>query len=49
MFDLTILDYIYIGVVLGSTIWATVRGGVYETIASLSWVVAAISARFASP
>jgi membrane protein required for colicin V production len=49
MFDLTVLDYIYIGVVLGSTIWATVRGGVYETIASLSWVVAAISARFASP
>ena len=49
MFDLTVLDYIYIGIVLGSTIWATVRGGVYETIASLSWVVAAISARFASP
>ncbi|MBQ8728706.1 MAG: CvpA family protein, partial [Alphaproteobacteria bacterium] len=30
-------------------IWATIRGGVYETIATLSWVVAAISARFASP
>lgn len=49
MFDLTVLDYIYVGVVLASTIWATFRGGVYETIATLSWVVAAISARFASP
>jgi len=49
MFDLTILDYIYIVIVLASTIWATIRGGVYETIATLSWVVAAISARFASP
>lgn len=49
MFDLTILDYIYIVIILASTIWATVRGGVYETIATLSWVIAAISARFASP
>ena len=49
MFDLTILDYVYIGIILGSTIWATLRGGVYETIATLSWVVAAVSARFASP
>ena len=49
MFDLTVLDYIYVGVILASTIWATIRGGVYETIATLSWVVAAISARFASP
>lgn len=49
MFDLTVLDYIYVGVLLGSTIWATIRGGVYETIATLSWVVAAIAARFASP
>ena len=49
MFDLTTLDYIYVGVVLASTIWATVRGGVYETIATLSWVVAAITARFVSP
>lgn len=49
MFDLTILDYIYVGIILASTIWATLRGGVYETIATLSWVVAAISARFASP
>ena len=49
MFDLTILDYIYVVVVLGSTIWATIRGGVYETIATLSWIVAAISARFMSP
>ena len=49
MFDLTALDYVYVGVVLASTIWATIRGGVYETIATLSWVVAAVSARFASP
>lgn len=49
MFDLTVLDYVYVGVILGSTIWATIRGGVYETVATLSWVVAAISARFASP
>ena len=49
MFDLTTLDYIYIIVVLASTIWATIRGGVYETIATLSWVVAAVAARFASP
>ena len=49
MFDLTVLDYVYIGVVLASTVWATIRGGVYETVATLSWIVAAISARFASP
>ena len=49
MFDLTTLDYIYVGIVAISTIWATFRGGVYETIATMSWVVAAISARFASP
>jgi len=49
MFDLTILDYIYIAIVLASTVWATIRGGVYETIATLSWVVAAVAARFASP
>lgn len=49
MFDLTWMDYIYIGILLLSTIWATVRGGIYETVATLSWVVAAISARFASP
>ena len=49
MFDLTVLDYIYVGVILASTIWATIRGGVFETIATLSWIVAAISARFVSP
>lgn len=49
MFDLTFLDYIYVVIILASTVWATIRGGVYETIATLSWVVAAISARFASP
>ncbi len=49
MFDLTTLDYVYVGVILASTIWATIRGGVYETIATMSWVVAAIAARFVSP
>lgn len=49
MFNLTFLDYIYVAIVIGSTIWATVRGGIYETIATLSWVVAAIAARFISP
>lgn len=49
MFNLTSLDYIYIGVILASTIWATIRGGIYETVATLSWVVAAITARFVSP
>jgi len=49
MFDLTVLDYIYIFIILASTVWATIRGGVYETIATLSWVVAAITARFTSP
>ncbi len=49
MFDLTTLDYVYVAIILASTVWATIRGGVYETIATLSWVVAAISARFASP
>jgi membrane protein required for colicin V production len=49
MFDLTSLDYAYIIVLLASTVWATIRGGVYETIATLSWIVAAVVARFASP
>jgi membrane protein required for colicin V production len=49
MFDLTTLDYIYLGVILASTVWATVRGGVYETVATISWVVAAVAARFVSP
>jgi len=49
MFNLTILDYIYIVMIIGSTVWATIRGGIYETIATMSWVIAAISARFASP
>ena len=49
MFNLTLLDYIYIVMIIGSTIWATIRGGIYETIATMSWVVAAISARFVSP
>ncbi len=49
MFDLTTLDYIYVAIILASTVWATIRGGVYETIATLSWIVAAVTARFASP
>lgn len=49
MLDVTTLDFIYLGVVLLSTVWAFFRGGVYETVATLSWVVAAVSARFASP
>jgi len=49
MFDLTTLDYIYVAIIFASTIWATIRGGVFETIATLSWVVAAVGARFASP
>ncbi len=49
MFDLTTLDYIYVAIIFASTVWATIRGGVFETIATLSWVVAAVGARFASP
>lgn len=49
MFNLTLLDYIYVGILLASTVWATIRGGIYETVATLSWVVAAITARFVSP
>ena len=49
MFNLTGLDYAYVGILLASTVWATIRGGIYETIATLSWVVAAITARFVSP
>lgn len=49
MFGLTWLDYVYIGILLASTIWATIRGGIYETVATLSWVVAAVTARFISP
>lgn len=49
MFDLTLLDYFYIAITIGSTVWATIRGGIYETIATLSWVAAAVSARFMSP
>jgi membrane protein required for colicin V production len=49
MFDLTTLDYIYVGLVLASTVWASVRGGVYETVTMVSWIVAALVARFVSP
>ncbi len=49
MFELTLFDYIYIGIVFISTTWATIRGGVYETVATLSWIASAIAARFISP
>lgn len=49
MTDFTILDYIYMIVAVGSTIWAFVRGGVYEMIATGSWLAAAVASRFASP
>ncbi len=49
MFDLTTLDYIYVAVLIASTIWATIRGGIFETVATLSWVIAAFAARFISP
>ena len=49
MFDLTTLDYVYVGVLIASTIWATIRGGIFETVATLSWVIAAFAARFISP
>ena len=49
MFDFTILDYIYVGVLVASTVWASVRGGIYELVATLSWVIAALAARFVSP
>lgn len=47
--DLTIIDYAFIGVILLSTIWAFIRGGVFETVATTSWIVAAVAARFVSP
>lgn len=49
MFDLALFDYVYIAVILLSTVWATIRGGVYETCATLAWVLAALAARFVSP
>ena len=49
MFDLTTLDWIYVGVLVASTVWASIRGGIFETVATLSWVIAAIAARFISP
>ena len=49
MVDLTLFDYLYVGVVVASTFWAFLRGGVYEMIATISWLVAAITSRFVSP
>ena len=49
MFDLTTLDYVYVGLVLASTVWASIRGGVYETVTMFAWLIAALAARFVSP
>ncbi|MDR0319550.1 MAG: CvpA family protein [Rickettsiales bacterium] len=49
MLDLTLLDYIFVGVILASTLWAFARGGVFETVATGSWIAAALAARFVSP
>ncbi|MDR1071187.1 MAG: CvpA family protein [Rickettsiales bacterium] len=49
MTDFTLFDYIYFGVAFGSTIWAFVRGGTYEMVATISWAAAAFASRFASP
>ena len=49
MFDLTSFDYIYIIVLLASTVWASMRGGVYETLTMVAWVIAALCARYISP
>ncbi|MCL2737668.1 MAG: CvpA family protein, partial [Alphaproteobacteria bacterium] len=49
MIDLTLLDYIYISVLFVSTVWAFVRGGVYETLTMGAWVLAALVARHVSP
>ena len=49
MIDFTILDYLYIGVAIASTVWAFSRGGVYELVATVSWISAAITSRFVSP
>jgi membrane protein required for colicin V production len=49
LIDFTLFDYIYIAVAIGSTIWAFGRGGVYELVATFSWLVAALASRFASP
>ncbi|MDR1826364.1 MAG: CvpA family protein [Rickettsiales bacterium] len=47
--DFTLFDYLYIGVAVASTVWAFGRGGVYELVATISWLVAAIVSRFVSP
>ncbi|MDR0449497.1 MAG: CvpA family protein [Rickettsiales bacterium] len=44
-----LLDYIFIGVMLASTLWAFARGGVFELVATTSWILAALAARFVSP
>jgi len=49
MNSFTFFDYIYIAVVLGSTLWAFARGGVYEMVATISWLVAAFASNFISP
>ncbi|MDR1027189.1 MAG: CvpA family protein [Rickettsiales bacterium] len=49
MTDFTLFDYLYIAVAFGSALWAFYRGGVYELVATISWIAAALSSRFVSP
>ncbi len=49
MFGLTNLDWIFFIVIIASTVLATVRGGVFETLATLSWLLAWMGARFLGP
>ena len=49
MTDLTLFDYIYVVVTFGSILWAFIRGGVYELVATFSWLAAALASRFVSP
>jgi len=47
--DFTLFDYAYFAVAILSTAWAFMRGGVYELVATISWLVAAVLSRFISP
>jgi membrane protein required for colicin V production len=49
MLDFFLTDYLFVGIILASTIWAFIRGGVFETVATMSWILAAVAARFVSP
>ncbi len=49
MLDITSLDYLYIAVIIVSSIWAWFRGGIFEIITTASWITAALMARFLAP